>query len=110
VEYLIVDLDARLVERWMPNVQLPEIITGTLQWQPSGVTTALTIDLDGLFAEVQGERLVRSAFASTAPATAGIARKTAQFDDGSFDSGMVRRPIVTICKRQLPCKNGDASV
>jgi Uma2 family endonuclease len=56
VEYWIVDLDARLVERWMPDAERPEIITGALDWQPSGSASSLTINLDALFAEALGER------------------------------------------------------
>ncbi len=56
VQYWIVDLDARLVERWMPDAERPEIITGNIAWQPSGAATELTIDLDALFAEALGER------------------------------------------------------
>ena len=56
VEYWIVDLDARLVERWTPDAQRPEIITGMLPWQPVEAATALRIDLDALFAEALGER------------------------------------------------------
>jgi len=56
VEYWIVDLDARLVERWTPGVPRREILTGTLSWQPAEAATALRIDLDVLFAEALGER------------------------------------------------------
>ncbi len=56
VEYWIVDLDARLVERWTPETPRPEIITGTLSWHPANVATALPIDLEALFAEALGER------------------------------------------------------
>ncbi len=56
VEYWIVDLDARLVEKWTPDAERPEIITGTCTWQPAGVAAALPIHLDALFAEALGER------------------------------------------------------
>lgn len=51
-EYWIVDLDARLVERWRPNDERPEILTSTVQWQPSGASAPLTIDLAAYFAQV----------------------------------------------------------
>jgi Uma2 family endonuclease len=51
-EYWIVDLDARLVERWRPNDARPEILTETLSWHPDGATTALTIDLSAYFESV----------------------------------------------------------
>lgn len=49
-EYWVVDLDARLVERWRPTEQRPEIITGTLRWDPRPGTSPLEIDLPELFA------------------------------------------------------------
>jgi Uma2 family endonuclease len=51
-EYWIVDLDARLVERWKPNDVRPEILTETLSWHPDGATTAFTIDLSAYFESV----------------------------------------------------------
>ena len=51
-EYWIVDLDARLVERWRPEETRPEIVTGTLIWQPAGAPEPMTFDLEALFKEV----------------------------------------------------------
>ncbi len=51
VEYWIVDLDARLVERWTPGANRPEICTSEVRWQPEGVAEPCTIGLDALFAE-----------------------------------------------------------
>jgi Uma2 family endonuclease len=56
VEYWIVDLDARLVERWTPDADRPEIAIESITWQPTGATAPLVIPLDALFAEVHGER------------------------------------------------------
>ncbi len=56
VEYWIVDLDARLVERWTPEKDRPEMVSSSISWQPAGATAMITIDLDALFAEVLGER------------------------------------------------------
>jgi len=56
VEYWIADLDARVVERWAPTSDRPEIVTGSLAWQPDGAAVPLTIDLDAMFAEALGER------------------------------------------------------
>ncbi len=56
VEYWILDLDARLVERWTPGSERPEVIVTTLIWHPVGAEHALTINLDALFAEAHGER------------------------------------------------------
>jgi Uma2 family endonuclease len=51
-EYWIVDLDARLIERWMPGDDRPELLTETLSWHPAGATTAFTLDLPAYFESV----------------------------------------------------------
>ncbi len=51
-EYWIVDVEARLVERWRPNDTRPEIVTDTLVWQPDPAQAPLTIDLPPLFAAI----------------------------------------------------------
>jgi Uma2 family endonuclease len=51
-EYWIVDLDARLVERWRPQDDRPEILEEEITWQPRPDMGALRIDLPGLFAGV----------------------------------------------------------
>jgi Uma2 family endonuclease len=56
VEYWIVDLDARLVERWTPGADRPEICTASVTWQPDDVAESCTIALEPLFAEALGER------------------------------------------------------
>ena len=56
VECWIVDLDARLVERWTPDIDRPEIVSELLTWQPMNALTAFTLDLPAMFAEVLGER------------------------------------------------------
>lgn len=48
-EYWIVDLDARLVERWRRGEGRPEVAYGRIDWQPSALHPALSIDLDALF-------------------------------------------------------------
>jgi Uma2 family endonuclease len=53
-EYWIVDLDSRLVERWRPGDERPEILTQTLEWRPAGMDQPLRIDLDEFFNEVAG--------------------------------------------------------
>jgi Uma2 family endonuclease len=52
LEYWIVDLDSRLVERWRPGDERPEIISVTLSWQLSESTAAFELDLGAYFAEV----------------------------------------------------------
>ena len=55
VEYWIVDLDARLVERWLPQATGPEILTGAITWQLAGAASMLTLDVTPLFVEALGE-------------------------------------------------------
>jgi hypothetical protein len=54
-EYWIVDLDARLFERWRAGDERPEIVTQLLEWHPAEVTEPFRIDLPRYFAEVLGE-------------------------------------------------------
>ena len=55
-EYWIVDLEARLVERWRPADERPEVLTDSLSWAPSAAgTESLTIDLPEFFTKVLGE-------------------------------------------------------
>ncbi len=54
-EYWIVDIDARLVERWRPGDERPEILTERLGWQPEGAATPLEIDLTAFFRQVWGD-------------------------------------------------------
>jgi Uma2 family endonuclease len=48
-EYWIVDLDARLVERWRPGDERPEIATDILEWQPKPEIPPLRIALEEVF-------------------------------------------------------------
>ena len=54
-EYWIVDADARLIERWRPDDERPEILTETVVWHPAGRDEPLTIDLPALFREAFAE-------------------------------------------------------
>ncbi|HEU4642682.1 MAG TPA: Uma2 family endonuclease [Gemmatimonadaceae bacterium] len=54
-EYWIVDVDARLVERWRPDDQRPEMLAKHLAWRPDSAHPPLAIDLAAYFAEVRGE-------------------------------------------------------
>jgi Uma2 family endonuclease len=51
-EYWIVDLDARLVERWRPADDRPEICTDALDWSPERTIQPLRVDLGVVFAEL----------------------------------------------------------
>lgn len=48
-EYWIVDIDARLVERWRPDDERPEILTGTIEWAGPFTDEKLEIALPTLF-------------------------------------------------------------
>lgn len=48
-EFWIVDLHARLVERWRPTDEVPEVPTEVLEWQPVSEGPALEVDLPLLF-------------------------------------------------------------
>ncbi len=54
-EYWIVDLDARLIERWRPEDQRPEILAGQLSWRPEGGAAECRIDVPAFFAAVLGD-------------------------------------------------------
>lgn len=54
-EYWIVDPAARLVERWRPADSRPELIVGTLEWQPDPDVPALRVDLPAYFSAVHDE-------------------------------------------------------
>ena len=48
-EYWTVDLDARLVERWHPSDERPELVADLLMWRPDPTAPAMTIDLGSFF-------------------------------------------------------------
>jgi Uma2 family endonuclease len=54
IEYWIVDLDARLVERWLPGEARPVIESGRLTWVPTSGAVTLELDLEEFFTEVLG--------------------------------------------------------
>jgi Uma2 family endonuclease len=55
-EYWIVDLDARLVERWRPGEERPEMILEELRWAPTGADEPLVVDLGPTFRRAWGEQ------------------------------------------------------
>ena len=54
-EYWVVDVDSRLVERWRPDDERPEILSEQLEWQPDPAQPALIIDLVAYFSRVVPE-------------------------------------------------------
>jgi len=53
-QYWIVDLDARLVERWLPDDDRAELLTERIEWQPIPGTQGLVIELPEYFGNVLG--------------------------------------------------------
>ena len=51
-DYWIVDLDARLFERWAPADERPELLTETLVGHPAGATAPFMMDIAPYFASV----------------------------------------------------------
>lgn len=51
-DYWIVDTEQRLIERWRPGAEAPEILTERLLWAPDVHAPPLGIDLAALFAKV----------------------------------------------------------
>jgi Uma2 family endonuclease len=54
-DYWVVDLDARLFERWRRAAQQPDVIVSSLEWLPLRATEPFRLDLPGYFAAVFGE-------------------------------------------------------
>jgi Uma2 family endonuclease len=54
-EYWIVDLDARIVERWRPGDERPEMLEATLEWRPAGADQRFVLELREFFDAVLGE-------------------------------------------------------
>jgi Uma2 family endonuclease len=52
-EYWIVDVDAKVVERWTPDRATPRVERATLMWQPHASSAALVIDLPALFDRIR---------------------------------------------------------
>lgn len=48
-QYWIVDVDARLIERWRPSDDRPEILVERIEWEPAGAPEPLVIELREFF-------------------------------------------------------------
>ena len=55
VEYSIVDLDARVVERWLPEQERPELLRESITWTPRA-RPPLGIDLLKYFSRIDKKR------------------------------------------------------
>jgi len=54
-EYWMIDLRARLVERWRPESTSAEVLRDVLEWHPHGAPAPLELDLHAFFARVHGD-------------------------------------------------------
>jgi Uma2 family endonuclease len=48
-EYWIVDLEARVIERWRTGDERPEMLSDRLMWQPPGAETPFVLELPQFF-------------------------------------------------------------
>jgi Uma2 family endonuclease len=55
-EYWIVDVDARVVERWRPDDARPEVIDSEVVWAPRDGVAPLVIEVAALFRDLSDER------------------------------------------------------
>ena len=54
-DYLIVDVDARIVERWTQGRETPEVLRHRLVWHPAGARTALDVALPEYFDRITAQ-------------------------------------------------------
>jgi Uma2 family endonuclease len=54
-EYWIVDVEARVLERWRPAQDTAELLCDAVEWAPSSARSSLTIDLPALFDRVEAK-------------------------------------------------------
>lgn len=54
-EYWIVDVDARVIERWRPADERPAVLADTLSWTDPATETTFTLDVAELFRDVWDE-------------------------------------------------------
>jgi Uma2 family endonuclease len=54
-EYWIVDVDARAIERWVPQGLAPDVLTESLDWHPAASAEPLAIALPAYFDTVLGD-------------------------------------------------------
>ena len=60
-DYLIVDVDARMVERWSQGRETPAVLRDRLVWHPSGARTPLDVALPEYFDRIAAQmRLIRN--------------------------------------------------
>jgi Uma2 family endonuclease len=53
-EYWIVDLDARVIERWTPERETPDLRRDRIEWRPRGASAPMMLDVREFFARNKG--------------------------------------------------------
>lgn len=59
-EYWIVDLDGRVIERWTPERERPDLRRDELVWRPSGAAAPFLLDVAGFFSANPGLKRLTS--------------------------------------------------
>ncbi|MGH7720149.1 MAG: Uma2 family endonuclease [Gemmatimonadaceae bacterium] len=54
-EYWVVDLDARIIERWRRGEERAQLVDDRLEWHPDGAVEPFVLDVGRYFAEVNDE-------------------------------------------------------
>ena len=54
-EYWVVDVDARMIERWRKDRETPTVARQELTWHPAGAANRLRVDLPAFFAAVRAK-------------------------------------------------------
>jgi Uma2 family endonuclease len=57
LEYWIVDLDARIIERWRLHAQQPDVLASVLEWHPADAAEPFRLDVPKYFAAVFREAI-----------------------------------------------------
>jgi Uma2 family endonuclease len=60
-QYWVIDLDARIFERWTPSDVRPEVIDAVIDWHPAGASKAFEFDVAQYFADVHRDGETESA-------------------------------------------------
>jgi Uma2 family endonuclease len=58
-EYWIVDLDARIIERWLPDRSTPLVESSRFEWAPKAADAALAVRVTDLFDRIWGKLRLR---------------------------------------------------
>jgi hypothetical protein len=54
-DYFIVDVDARIVERWTQGRETPAVLRDRLIWHPSGASTPMDVSLPEYFDRITAQ-------------------------------------------------------